>query len=146
MELFYRILIFLHVLGAIGSIGPFFILLPIVKKLRASRDVEMTAYLSTFWFVVRLTKHSGHLLIISGVLLTILGPWTWRTPWIMMTLVIMFASLFFLAQAFSPKLRKFPEKDANKEELADKLRRSLWMYIIILLAMLWFMVVKPTLW
>ncbi|MBB6446740.1 hypothetical protein [Bacillus benzoevorans] len=144
--MFYRILIFLHVLGAIGTIGPFFILLPIVKKLRTSRDVEITAYLSTFWFVIRLTKHSGHLLVISGVLLTVLGPWTWRTPWIMMTLVILFASLFFLARAFSPKLRKFPEKDANKEELADKLRRSLWMYIIILLAMLWFMVVKPTLW
>lgn len=146
MEFYYRLLIFLHVVGAIGSIGPFFVLLPIVNKLRASKDEEMTAYLSIFWFVVRFTKHAGHLLVFSGVLLIILGPWTWRTPWIMMTLVIMFASIFFLARAFSPILRKFPEKGANKEEMANKLKRSLWMYIIILFVMLLFMVVKPTLW
>lgn len=146
MDLFYRILIYLHVLGAAGSIGPFFILLPIVHKLRKAKDAEMTAYLSTFWFVVRLTKHAGHVLVLSGVLLIALGPWTWGTPWILMTLAVMFASLFFLARAFSPILRKFPEQDSNKEELANKLQRSLWMYIIILLIMLWFMVVKPTLW
>lgn len=146
MEFFYRLLVFLHVLGAIGSIGPFFVLLPIVNKLRVSKDEEMTAYLSTFWFVVRFTKHAGHVLVISGVLLIVYGPWTWRTPWIFMTLVIMFTSLFFLARAFSPLLRKFLESDSNKEDLANKLKFSLWMYIIILFLLLWFMVVKPNLW
>ena len=146
MDLLYRILIYIHVLSAIISIGPFFILLPIVNKLRSTKDAEMNGHLSIFWFVVRMTKHAGHGLVISGVLLILLGPWTWGTPWIVMTFVIMFGSVFFLARAFSPKLRKFPEKNANKAELAAGLKRSLWMYITLLLAMLWFMVVKPALW
>ena len=146
MDLLYRILIYIHVLSVIVSIGPFFILLPIAKKMHLVREAELNAYLDTFRFVVRLAMHSGHVLIVSGILLVISGPWTWSTPWIVMTLVILFCSLFFLARAFSPKLRTFQEKGANKEELVVKLQRTIWIYIILLLTMLWFMIVKPTLW
>ena len=146
MDLLYRILIYIHVLSVIVSIGPFFILLPIAKKMHLVREAELNAYLDTFRFVVRLAMHSGHVLIVSGILLVISGPWTWGTPWIVMTLLIMFCSLFFLARAFSPKLRNFQEKGANKEELAVKLQRTIWIYIILLITMLWFMIVKPTLW
>jgi hypothetical protein len=146
MDLLYRILIYIHVLSVIVSIGPFFILLPIAKKMHLVREAELNAYLDTFRFVVRLAMHSGHVLIISGILLVISGPWTWSTPWIVMTLLILFCSLFFLARAFSPKLRKFQEKGANKEELAAKLQRTIWIYIILLITMLWFMIVKPALW
>jgi len=146
MDLLYKILIYIHVLSVIVSIGPFFILLPISKRMHLVGENELSAYLDTFRFVVRLTMHSGHVLVVSGILLVISGPWTWSTPWIIMTLLILFCSLFFLARAFSPKLRKFQEKDANKEELAAKLQRTIWIYIILLISMLWFMVVKPTLW
>lgn len=146
MEVLYRILIYLHVSSTIVSIGPFFILIPVLKKLRLAKDAELAAYLHTFQMVVRLTKHAGHVLIISGILLIWLGPFTWKTPWIIMTLVIMFSSIFFLARAFTPKLRKFREDHADKGELVKQLTRSLWMYIILLMIMLWFMVVKPALW
>ena len=146
MDLLYRILIYIHVLSVIVSIGPFFILLPIAKKMHLVREAELNAYLDTFRFVVRLAMHSGHVLIVSGILLVISGPWTWSTPWIVMTLLILFCSLFFLARAFSPKLRKFQEKGANKEELAVKLQRTIWTYVILLITMLWFMIVKPALW
>jgi hypothetical protein len=146
MEFFYRFLIYVHVLSAAVSIGPFFALLPIVHRLHQARNGELSAYLNTFQFIVRLTKHAGHVLVISGILLIVLGPWTWGTPWIVMTILIMVASLVFLARAFSPKLRNFSDHHPNKEELAFQLKRSLWIYIIILLAMLWFMIVKPNLW
>lgn len=146
MEYFYRILIFVHVVSAVASIGPFFILLPIIKKLIHAKEEALHAYLSTFKFVVRLSKHSGHVLVGSGVLLVLLGPWTWETPWIVMTLVIMFLSLFFLARAFSPKLKLFEEDGHDKKELAAKLNRTVWIYISLLLAMLWFMVTKPYFW
>ena len=55
-----------------------------------------------------------------------------------------FCSLFFLARAFSPTLRKYKEEGQNKKELATKLERSIWIYIILLMTMLWFMVGKPT--
>ena len=146
MDLFYRFLIYVHVLSAAVSIGPFFALLPIVHRLRQSRNGELSAYLNTIRFIVRLTMHAGHVLVISGILLIILGPWTWATPWIVMTILIMVASLAFLARAFSPKLRNFSDPHSDKEKLTFQLKRSLWTYIIILLAMLWFMVVKPNLW
>ncbi|WP_409304192.1 hypothetical protein [Peribacillus sp. SCS-155] len=146
MDVWYRIILYIHVFSVIVSIGPFFILLPIAQKLRSSAQAETNVYLETFRFVVRLTKHAGHVLVLTGVLLVILGPWTWATPWLVMTLLILVGSLFFLARAFSPTLRKFHETDRNQEMLADKLKRSVWIYIILLLAMLWFMVVKPYLW
>ncbi|WP_044339743.1 hypothetical protein [Rossellomorea aquimaris] len=144
--LFYRTLIYLHVISVVASIGPFFILLPMMKKLRTASESVLPSYLDTFRFTVRLSKHAGHVLVGTGILLVLLGPWTWTTPWIIMTLVIMFCSLFFLARAFSPTLRKFAEKDADREWLVGKLNRTVWTYLILLLAMLWFMVVKPNLW
>jgi hypothetical protein len=144
--LLYQIVIYIHVISVIASIGPFFILLPLVKKLKAAKESELTVYLDTFRFVVRLSKHSGHVLVGSGVLLVLFGPWTWGTPWIVMTLIILFCSLFFLARAFSPTLQRFREDEQSKEKLATKLNRTIWTYIILLMAMLWFMVVKPTLW
>ncbi|RDU37115.1 hypothetical protein DRW41_10555 [Neobacillus piezotolerans] len=146
MDLVYRIIIYLHVASVIASIGPFFILLPIVKKLPDAVGKELEAYLALLKSVVRLSKHAGHVLIGTGVLLVILGPWTWKTPWIVGTLGLLFASLFFLGRAFSPTLRKFAEEGANKRALAAKLKRTIWIYIILLMAMLWFMVVKPKLW
>jgi hypothetical protein len=146
LDLLYRVLLYIHVLSAIASIGPFFILLPVVKKLLIAKEAEIDAYLDTFRFVVRLAKHSGHVLVGSGVLLVVSGPWTWGTPWIVMTLIILFGSLFFLARAFSPTLRKFHEEGHNRVELTTKLKKSIWIYMVLLLAMLWFMVGKPFLW
>jgi hypothetical protein len=146
MELYYRIIIYLHVLSVVASIGPFFILLPMIKKLRIASGKEMTSYLDTFRFTVRLSKHAGHVLVGSGILLVILGPWSWDTPWIVMTLITMFCSLFFLARAFSPTLRKFDDDQEEREPLIAKLKRTILTYLILLLAMLWFMVIKPDLW
>ncbi|MGR3763261.1 hypothetical protein [Rossellomorea sp. NS-SX7] len=146
MDLFYRFIIYLHVLSVVASIGPFFILLPLIKKLRLASGEELTPYLDTFRFTVRLSKHAGHVLVGSGVLLVLMGPWTWGTPWILMTLFIMFCSLFFLARAFSPTLRKFEDNQVEHGPLIDKLKRTILTYLTLLLAMLWFMVVKPNLW
>lgn len=143
--LLYRFLIFIHVVSAIISIGPFFILIPLIKKLRVAKDKELVTQLDTFKLVVRLSKHSGHVLVGSGILLVMTGPWSWSTPWVVFTLITMFCSLFFLARAFSPTLRKFDEINHNREVLVGKLNRTIWIYIILLLTMLWFMVVKPTL-
>lgn len=145
-ELWYRIVLYLHVLSAIASIGPFFLLFSIVNKLRRALEEELNVYLHTFKLAVSLVKHSGHVLVITGALLVFFGPWTWKTPWIVMTLLIMFASVFFLARAFSPTLREFRVSGHEKGVLAAKLKRTVWSYFILLLAMLWFMVDKPALW
>ncbi|MDP4170351.1 MAG: DUF2269 family protein [Bacillota bacterium] len=141
-----RIILYLHITSVILSIGPFFILVPVSGKLRKAGADEQKAYLDVFRFAVRLAKHAGHLLVVTGILLVTFSSWTWKTPWIDMTILIMVSSLFFLARAFSPTMRKFNESDNDKEKLVRKLTRSVWIYIVLLMAMLWFMVAKPMLW
>ena len=145
--LLYRSLLYVHILSAIVSIGPFFILFPVLKKLKLTTQTEqINAYLDTFRFAVYFAKHSGHILVGSGILLVLAGPWTWTTPWIVITLLILLGSLVFLARAFSPTLRKFQEGVIGKETMILKLSQAVWIYLILLLIMLWFMVGKPMLW
>jgi len=128
------------------SIGPFFVLIPMVKKLRETNELEEQAYVNTFRFVIQLAKHAGHVLVVSGILLLLTGPWTWTTPWVLMTIVVMVSSLFFLARAFSPTLRKLRDPQQDRGRLVQKLQRAIWIYLALLGVMLWFMVTKPVLW
>ncbi|MFB9759517.1 hypothetical protein [Ectobacillus funiculus] len=142
----YQFFLYIHIASAILSIGPFFVLFSTIKKLRQAETQMEQAYLDTFRSAVYLAKHAGHVLVISGVLLAVTGSWSWTTPWIVMTVFILLASLFFLARAFSPTIRKFGETGEDKEALVQKLHRSVWIYLILLMIMLWFMVTKPMLW
>jgi len=142
----YTVILFLHVLSAVSSIGPFFVLVPLTGRMNAASEDVLHAHIATFRSAVRLVKHAGHVLVTTGVLLIWQSYWQWTTPWIVMTLVIMFGSIVFLARAFKPVLRKFEEPRADRQTLIRKLQRSLWIYILILLAMLWLMVAKPELW
>lgn len=142
----YKLLVYIHIVSVIMSIGPFFVILPMAKKLRAVDGEVQQVYLDSFRFAVRLTKHAGHVLVVSGILLVMLGPWTWKTSWIVITVLIMVSSLFFLARAFTPLLRRFVESGHNRNQLVSKLFRTTVLYVALLLLMLWFMVTKPIFW
>lgn len=144
--MYYRILLYLHIVSVILSIGPFFAVLPIINRLREVDGSARAAYLNLFKLVVRLTMHAGHVLVVTGILLVVLGSWSWKTSWIVMTIAIMVSSLYFLARAFSPLLRKFANENEDRELLAKKLMRTTIAYVLLLLLMLWFMVIKPNLW
>lgn len=142
----YRIILYIHVFSVILSIGPFFVLLPFIKKLKnVNKDVEH-AYLDVFKFTVTVSKHAGHVLVVTGILLVWITSWTWKTSWLVISVLIMLASGYFLARAFSPTVRKFNDPSQNKEKAIQTLYRSTWTYIILLLLMLWFMVAKPVFW
>lgn len=142
----YSLLLFLHIFSAALSIGPFFVLLPLIKKIRVAERSALLAYLDVFQSTVRLVKHAGHVLVITGMLLIWQSSWMWGTSWIVMTIIVMAASIVFLARAFTPVIRKFHESKWTQKELADKLFRSVWLYIGILALMLWFMTAKPAFW
>ncbi len=146
MFLLYKLIVYIHIFSSILSIGPLFVLLTLLKKLRSARVEEIQSYLIIFRSCIRIVKHAGHALIISGVLLIYVGGWPWSTSWIFMTLIVMFSSIVFLARAFTPTLNQFTEPDFNQVQLAEKLQRSVWFYIVLLLIMLWFMVMKPVWW
>jgi len=146
MNYLYIALIFIHVSSAVVSIGPLFVLFSVLHKMRNANPTAELAYISIFRSVVRLIKHAGHVLVGSGILLVLLGSWSWLTPWIILTIALMVISIFFLARAFSPTLLKFEDSNANKQLLVNQLHKSTWIYIILLGMMLGLMVIKPDLW
>jgi hypothetical protein len=143
----YTFVLYLHIFSVIPSLGPFFILFPLLRKLRSASTDELIIYLPTFTFAVRLSKHSGHVLIPSGVLLMWLGHVSWLTSWVLLTIFILVSSLYFIARAFSPTIRMLaiPEHN-NRQVLVNKLRSSLLLYVVLMMIMLWFMVTKPNFW
>lgn len=146
MSIWYKLLLYLHISSVILSIGPFAVLIPMIGKLRSAQGAEQGMYLDTFRFVVRLSKHAGHVLVASGILLVIAGPWSWGASWIAATIFILVSSLFFLARAFSPAIRKIDERGQEKDKAVRTLHRAIWLYLFLLMVMLWLMVAKPVLW
>ena len=142
----YSFIIFTHVLSAILSIGPFFVLFPVLNRMKLQNSEALDSHLEVFQTAIRIVKHAGHVLVVSGILLMWRGNWPWTTSWVIMTIVVMVSSIVFLARAFKPNIRLYRNEMMDLDTLVLKLRRSVWMYIFLLLIMLWFMVAKPSLW
>ncbi|WLR51316.1 DUF2269 family protein [Bacillus tianshenii] len=142
----YKLILYIHIASVILAIGPFFVLIPMVKRLRGMEAEMLKVYLFPFRYAVQLTKHAGHVLFTTGILLILLGPWSWTAPWMIMTIILLASSLFFLANAFSPKIRKLTQLGQDREQTLKELSRSIWIYILLLMAVLWLMVSKPMLW
>lgn len=142
----YTLLLYIHILSAILSIGPLFVVLTIVKKMRTASTDDMSPYIEAFKSAIALVKHSGHVLVASGILLMWYAGYHWNTSWIVLTFLVMFASIVFLARAFKPTLRTFNTPAYNHQQFVSLLHRKTWMYILLLLIMLWLMVAKPVLW
>lgn len=142
----YGTIVFMHVISAILSIGPLFLLMPIIKRLRGvNTDIE-TAYLSVISVIIRIVMHAGHVLVVSGVLLLIFGPWPWYTSWVIMTIAILLLSGVFLSRGFTIVLRRFHNPGMDKNTILNRLNTTSWIYIFLMLIMLWLMVQKPILW
>lgn len=142
----YKFIVFAHVLSAILSIGPFFVLFPLLNRMKLQNREVLDSHLEVFQAAIRIVKHAGHVLVVSGILLMWQGNWPWSTSWVIMTIVVMVSSIVFLARAFKPNIRLFRDEKIDLNTLVVKLRRSVWLYILLLLVMLWFMVAKPNLW
>jgi len=94
----YGVIVFLHVLSAVLSIGPLTILMPVIKRLHGVEASIEQAYLSVIKVVIRIVMHAGHVLVVSGVLLLILGPYPWTTSWVILTLAVLLLSGVFLSK------------------------------------------------
>ena len=136
----------MHVISAVLSIGPLFILMPIIRRLRGAEASIEKAYLSIINVIIRLVMHAGHALVVTGVVLILFGPWPWYTSWVIMTLAVMAISAVFLAKGFTIVLKKFNSPGEDKNKILNRLNKTSWQYIGLMLCMLWLMVVKPILW
>ena len=144
--MFHTLLLYLHIVSAVGSIGPLFSLIPIIKKMEAAGRNDLGGLVQSFQAAITVVKHAGHILVFTGIMLIIVSGWTWTTSWVALTIVIMIGSIVFLARAFKPTLKTFGTPEFQKEVFIRKLRKATWQYILILLVMLWLMVAKPNFW
>ena len=55
----------MHVVSAVLSIGPLFILMPIIRRLRGVEASIEQAYLSIINVIIRLVMHAGHVLVLQ---------------------------------------------------------------------------------
>ncbi|ARF13372.1 MULTISPECIES: hypothetical protein [Sporosarcina] len=146
MNYYYGAIVFAHVVSAIISVGPLFLLLPLIRRLRTAKAEAEDIYLAFIRVIIRLVMHSGHVLVVSGILLILFGPWPWHTSWVVLTIGVMLLSGFFLATGFSSVLKKFHESGNDRDAVVNKLQRTAWIYIGLLMVMLWLMVQKPAVW
>ncbi|KGR76043.1 hypothetical protein [Ureibacillus sinduriensis] len=144
--MFHTLFLYIHIVSAVGSIGPLFSLIPITKKMELADEEHLAGLIQSFQSAITVVKHAGHVLVFSGIVLIIISGWTWTTPWIMLTIAIMIGSIVFLARAFKPTLKTYGTHKFHKELFIKKLKKATWQYILILLVMLWLMVAKPVLW
>jgi len=143
---FYTLFLYIHIVSAVGSIGPLFSLIPIIKKMESTDESQLSGLVQSFQSAITVVKHAGHILVFSGILLIIFSGWMWTTSWVVLTIAIMIGSIVFLARAFKPTLKTYGTQDFQKEIFVKKLGKATWQYIFILLVMLWLMVAKPVLW
>ena len=146
IQLLFKIILYVHVLSAVVSIGPLFALLIIVKQMSSAENSILEGYVRSFQAGITAVKHAGHVVVLSGILLIWLSGWPWHASWVVLTVVLMVGSIVFLASAFKPTIKTFGTEHFIKEEFVKKLHRATWQYILILLIMLWLMVNKPMFW
>lgn len=143
---FYKFFLYFHISSAVISIGPLFALMPIINRLKNAKPSVEQAYLQVIRSIIRIIMHAGHVLVITGILLMIVGSWSWFTSWVMMTFVVLIISALFLATGFSNVLTKMNGVNSEKEVLVKKLYRTAWIYVGLMFILLWLMVAKPVLW
>lgn len=144
--MFYSLVIYIHIVSAILSIGPFFVLFPLLRKMENTTNmIAFEAYLESFQTGVNVVKNAGHSLVLFGLIAVWIGPWTIMTSWIFITLVMLILSVVYLARAFKPTIKKFGTPEFEQIKFVEKLRQGVVIYTVLLLIMLWLMVVKPTL-
>ena len=142
----YTFILYIHIISAIGSVGPLFVLLVLLSRMKKIDANEWNGYVQSLQGSIDVVRHAGHLVVISGILLIIFGSWSFTHSWVVLTLILLVASLVFLASAFKPTMQTYGSDAFNKEQFITILQRNTWIYIILLLIILGLMVYKPILW
>lgn len=142
----YNLLVLLHVLSAIGSVGPLIVLLVLLNKMKKAEDSFLAGYVQSFQGCIDVVRYAGHAVVITGILLGIFSSWPWTSSWIVFTIIVLVASLMFLAKAFKPTMQTFGTERFDRAYFIAKMQKNTWIYIILLLVILSLMVYKPMLW
>ena len=142
----YKIALFLHILSAVVATGPLFAIFPMLNRMEKIEGILEQGMIEGLRGAVRAVSLAGHFLVPTGIILLLFGGWSWKTSWVLATIIMLVASLLFLATAFKPAWRIAEAAHFEKRLFIRKMRSATIKYIVIMIVMLWFMVAKPQLW
>ncbi len=142
----YKIALFLHILSAVVATGPLFAIFPMLKRMEKIEGVLEQGMIEGLRGAVRAVSLAGHFIVPTGLILLLLGGWSWNTSWVLATIIMLVASLLFLAKAFKPAWHLAEAEHFDKRLFIHTMRNATIKYILIMIVMLWLMVVKPQLW
>lgn len=142
----YNIALFLHVLSAVVAIGPLFAIFPMLERMENVEGILEQGMIEGLRGAVRAVSLAGHVVVPTGLILLLFGGWSWKTSWVLATIIILIASLLFLAKAFKPAWRITEAAHFNKQLFIRTMRSATIKYIFIMIVILWFMIAKPQLW
>ena len=145
-RMIYKIALFLHILSAVVAIGPLFAIFPILKRMEKIEGVLEQGMIEGLRGAVRAVSLAGHFIVPTGIILLLFSGWSWKTSWVLATIIMLIASLLFLAKAFKPAWRIAEEAAFDKRLFIRTMRSATIKYILIMIVMLWLMVAKPQLW
>ncbi|MGN7478858.1 hypothetical protein ACTHOQ_13475 [Solibacillus silvestris] len=142
----FTILLYLHILSVIVATGPLFAIFPILKRMEHAEQPELHSYITSLKGLLRAVANGGHFLVPTGLILIYFSGWSWTSPWLIVTYVVMVCSLFFMARAFKPAMKFSESADFTKEQFIHMVKSATWKYIILMGFFLWLMVAKPNFW
>ncbi|ATP38777.1 hypothetical protein CSE16_01415 [Solibacillus sp. R5-41] len=142
----YTIILYTHIFSAIISMGPLFAIFPLLNRMNDASSDQVSGYIQSIQGILRAIANGGHIVVPSGLLLIWFGSWSWKTSWVLLTIIVMFASLFFMARAFKPAMTYSKSDGFVKEKFISMIKTATWKYIFLMGILLWLMVVKPNFW
>lgn len=143
----YKIALFIHIINAVVTIGPLFtifIMLGRMKKIQS--DKEFTGAIEGLRAMIRTVEIGGHYIVPTGIILVLLGNWSWSTSWLVVTLIFLGVCLIVLAKAFKPATKLIGTTQFTRDLFIRKMYQATVVYTGIMGILLWLMVAKPTFW
>ena len=142
----YTIILYTHILSAIVSMGPLFAIFPLLNRMKDAPSEQVGGYVQSIQGILRAIANGGHVVVPSGLLLIWFSGWSWKTSWVILTFIVMFASLFFMARAFKPAMTYAKSNGFVKENFISMIKNATLKYIFLMGILLWLMIVKPNFW
>lgn len=143
----YEIALFIHIINAVVTIGPLFAILVMLGRMKKlEEDSKFEGAIEGLRAMIRTVEIGGHYIVPTGLILVMLGGWSWSTSWIVVTLIFLGACLIVLAKAFKPATKLLGTPAFTRALFIRKMYVATFVYLLIMAVLLWLMVAKPAFW
>jgi uncharacterized membrane protein len=150
VNLFYKVIVFIHIFSAIMGMGPGFILTTVVKSGKTMTELRHS-------YAIRHKLHiyvmiGGTLLLITGLTMGSINPFLFHMGWYVTSLILFLITLALGPLALSPsskpikaQLNSYQEEEIPQEyfSLSKRLFRYEYLENFIFIVIITLMILKP---